>query len=147
MHASKGFTLVELMVVVVILGIMSAIAVPGYQTIINNSRLTSTTNNLLGALKLARSEAASRNQTVTVCGSANATSCDGNWSAGGIILRAPSEVIKVLPAPEANVTTTGAAVVFDRSGRLGTAVSLSITNSYAGNRTITVNLLGQASAN
>ncbi len=40
MRESKGFTLVELMIVVAIIGILAAVAVPYYQRYVTKSRLT-----------------------------------------------------------------------------------------------------------
>jgi type IV pilus assembly protein PilE len=47
--SSKGFTLVELMIVIVIVAILAAIAVPGYTNQIRKSRRTEARNALLDA--------------------------------------------------------------------------------------------------
>lgn len=50
MNAQKGFTLIELMIVVAIIGILAAIAIPQYQNYIARSQVTEAIN-LSAALK------------------------------------------------------------------------------------------------
>lgn len=65
----KGFTLLELIVVVAITGIVLAWGVPSFNNLIRNSRLTSETNSLVGDIQVARSEAIKRGANVTLCAS------------------------------------------------------------------------------
>ena len=49
--AQKGFTLIELMIVVAIIGILAAVAIPAYQDYISKAQVTEGVN-LLGGLKV-----------------------------------------------------------------------------------------------
>ncbi|MHB1215030.1 MAG: GspH/FimT family pseudopilin [Thiobacillus sp.] len=89
--ASRGFTLVELLVVLAVGASLLTIAIPGYAFLVNSSRLAAVTNNLVTALHLARSEAIKRGTRVTVCKTSNAMavmpSCDAaaSWQQGWIV--------------------------------------------------------------
>jgi len=70
MH-NRGFTLVELMVTVAIVGILTSVGVPSFIEMINQNRATSLANELAASLNLARSEAIKRGLQVSICKSAN----------------------------------------------------------------------------
>ena len=71
-----GFTLIELMIVVVIAGILLGIGIPSYNTLRNNNCLVTNTNRLVATLQYARSEAAKRNTNVSV------RARNGSWRLG-----------------------------------------------------------------
>jgi type IV fimbrial biogenesis protein FimT len=61
-----GFSLIELMVALAVAAILISAAVPGFQHLIISSRLTTTANELVAALNMARSEAIKRNAAVNL---------------------------------------------------------------------------------
>ncbi|MCG2573861.1 pilin [Acinetobacter sp. ME22] len=64
MNAQKGFTLIELMIVVAIIGILAAIAIPAYQTYIAKSQVTRAIAEL-GALKTSYEDCLNNGQTAS----------------------------------------------------------------------------------
>jgi type IV pilus assembly protein PilA len=86
----KGFTLIELMIVVAIIGILAAIAIPAYQDYTIRAQVTEGLN-LAGAAKAAVAEAFSNTgiapATRTLAGmSANATDTAGKYVTGVAVL-------------------------------------------------------------
>tara|TARA_R110000823_G_scaffold266706_2_gene386474 strand:- start:2097 stop:2540 length:444 start_codon:yes stop_codon:yes gene_type:complete len=66
-HAQKGFTLIELMIVVAIIGILAAIAIPQYQDYIARSQMTRVYGEV-SALKTAAEESLLRGNTTINAG-------------------------------------------------------------------------------
>jgi type IV fimbrial biogenesis protein FimT len=62
----SGFTLIELMITVSILGILLGIGLPSFVTFINNNKITDEANSLIYSLHMARSEAIKRGTDVQV---------------------------------------------------------------------------------
>ena len=89
MKKSKGFSLIELMIVLSIAGIVLMTGVPAFTTTISDNRLSSQAKNIRSSIALARSEAAKRsNFTITLCPTLDGTSCieSASWDSGWIVL-------------------------------------------------------------
>ena len=63
---TRGFTLIEMMVVVALVAILGTIAVPSFRDLLLNQRLASNTSDFVAALSLARTEAMKRSQKVAL---------------------------------------------------------------------------------
>ena len=85
--ARDGFTLIEMLVVLVIIAVLLRLAAPSFQRLIVDSRMTTQSNELLTTLYFARSEAVKRNAVVSVCKSADGSTCatSGTWAQGWIV--------------------------------------------------------------
>ncbi|MEQ8660587.1 MAG: GspH/FimT family pseudopilin [Gammaproteobacteria bacterium] len=86
MNTQRGFTILELMTVVAVLGILLAIGVPSFRTLLADNRIVSQLNQFSSTLALARSEAVKANRRVVVCPSTDGASCASgvDWDVGWI---------------------------------------------------------------
>ena len=87
----KGYTLYELLITTLVVGVLLSIGVPSFVSFGQNSRMTAAVNDLLGSFHLARSEAARTKGNVTICASANSTTadptCNGSFQDGWIVFQ------------------------------------------------------------
>jgi type IV fimbrial biogenesis protein FimT len=119
-RSQDGFTLYELLITVMIIGIVLMVGIPNLSEFRQNGRMTSTANNLLSSFHLARSEAARAKAPITICASANsmtaAANCGGTFEQGWIVfidlngdlLRAGAgeNVLRPYPATPTGITIT-----------------------------------------
>jgi type IV fimbrial biogenesis protein FimT len=85
-HAA-GFTLIELMIVIAVASILAGSAIPSMKSMLRSVRLSSATNDFVGALTLTRSEAIIHHGRAVMCKSQDGASCaaSGGWEQGWII--------------------------------------------------------------
>ena len=87
--SQSGFTLYELLITLIIVGVILSYGMANLSDFNRNGRMTSTANDLHAAFHLARSESARGKINITICGSADpmgaGADCDGNWSQGYIV--------------------------------------------------------------
>ncbi len=84
-----GFTLYELMITLIIVGVVLSYGMANLSDFTKNGRMTATANDLHAAFHMARSESARAKTNITVCASAApmaaAADCDGTWDQGYIV--------------------------------------------------------------
>ena len=89
-RSMAGFTVIELMIALVILGVLIALAAPSFSQMWNNNRITSETNGIVADLASARSEVLKLGgaSLLTVCASVDGATCSktSDWSTGRLVV-------------------------------------------------------------
>ena len=147
---NRGFTLIELMVVVALVAVFALIGIPSYRSITTTNRMATEMNAFVGDLQLARSEAIKRGQFVTMCASSSGSSCLGanttNWSRGWIVFSDPNNNDTVDPGETSlkvrgslqngdrllsNAAVSPGAITFNRNGFSPNAQTFTLNDSMS----------------
>ena len=96
----SGFTVIELLATLVILGIVFTAAVPAGRHFLMQNRTQAHITMLLGELNYARNTAILQNQNIIICPSADHKSCGSTWRDNHIVLNADGKIIRIFdPLP------------------------------------------------
>ncbi len=71
----NGFSLIEMIATLLVVGIVLAVGVPSFNQFMANSRMAAVANDMVTAMHAARTEAIKRNQVTTICPSADGATC------------------------------------------------------------------------
>ena len=125
-RCEPGFTLVELLTVITIIGVLAAIAGPSFNDFIIQQRIRTAAFDLMADLTFARSEAIKRNATVNVTKA-------GTWTGGWSVTDSATtpKVLRQHPAFSDTVTITmgSNSVGFALNGRASPAASFVIDDA------------------
>lgn len=138
MKRAQGLTLIELLTAVAVLGVVTALAVPGFAAALANARRTRAVNDLVHAIHVARSAAATTGLPAALCAGAGGCSGSRDWSGGWLLFLDADRDDPPALDPGERVLLREAAVsalarranrsvfVFEPTGRSGTTGTLVI---------------------
>ena len=147
--AARGFTLVELMTVLAVLGVVAASAVPGLRSFAASQKVKSLSYDMTSDLLLARSEALKRNVSVSM------TAANADWASGWTLTAGTENISTRNPALEslsfAASPMVPTVITFDVNGHVSAPstqmrMTVSVTGASADSakRCIQLDLSGRA---
>lgn len=139
----KGFTLLELTVVVMLISIVAGFALPGFTAVIRDNQLRSSANDFFSLVRYARAEAIRSGLPVAI------NQVDASWANGAEVVRA-GEVLRVV-SPRGNLQITetqnnATSLVFNGKGYLVGRVLFQFCDGRAASAARTVEVLASGFA-
>ncbi|AJY49417.1 GspH/FimT family pseudopilin [Halomonas sp. KO116] len=130
----SGFTLLELMITLLLVGIMAAWGLPNFQALGERTAQTSEVNRLQSAFSLARNTAISQRRQITLCPAAeDRTACSSEWGGELMIVKGDQtdniqtdDILHIMPAER------GTRVTYSRGWSRIRYSSLGYTSGYNG---------------
>jgi len=129
----KGFTILELMFTIAVAAVILGIAVPSFRSAMGSNRIMTQSNELVGAINYARSEAITGNANVTFCRTASdvSTTCAAsvaewsNWilrNSAGVVRRGTIDTFGSTLKVNSDLTLDSMTFGSDGLARTGTAL-------------------------
>lgn len=160
--ASRGFSLIELMVVVAVLAILATIAAPNMADLIDRQRVVGAAEDIRGLLSLGRSEAIKQSTTVRASivsgtgayvGLSHGDTCDDNAADCTISLAGVpvAKVVALSAYPGVTLAQTDGApdsIIFTSRGvpaTLDDSTTISLTSARGSTLNVVVNPIGRVS--
>ncbi len=161
----RGFTLIEVLVVLAVIVITMRLAAPSFQQFTRENRHVTQSNDFLASLRYARNQAVTKRMYVTVCGSTDGSTCDSSqWEQGWIVyldndsdrqVDAGEEILKVYKSLSGSnslraiLFTSANSVQFRPTGWVDSTGSFVLCDGRGASsaRGISINISGQARVN
>ena len=147
LNYENGFTVIELMITILLLGVLAGVAVPSFASILKQNRLSAQTNTILSSLNYARSETITQNTDVVIAPLVAGIDWSAGWttSVDGTVLR------NFESFSNASVTSSVAILTYKSDGSLDSGAPVTITltpdecpTGSSDIRIISVSLSGQS---
>lgn len=142
LRGTSGFTLIELAITLVVLGILTALGLPVFTDWINNTKIRTAAEGVANGVQLARSEAVRQNSSVQFV--LDGTSGPSAWtvssvSATGVVTQiqqrtnegSGNAIVGVLPAGATTVTYSGIGTVAPNGDGSPTLTQIDVCSSAA----------------
>ena len=136
-RGARGFTLIELMIVVTLMAVMLGIAAPSFRDFVAGQRVKTAAGEYASALVQARSEAIKRNGSVTVT---PATLSASGWSQGWTVAAAAVTVVTQDAYTGVSFAGPAAAITYLGTGRPSAVVVTMKVSAQYGESCMNVNL-------